>query len=240
MCNSACPLFEHRNLFVCLWSGHYHLCNAMACDRTTDMDDSRVCEVTCLAYELDYLATYDQGVRSSQYKRDTQVSAPKPKKTAKQQSDGLSTGFVQRPQSGGAHHMVQKQLRMPAEEELRTTRKLVATLLPALTEARRAELAAELLESYQRVKTCESFLKNSNGHFPLSTHVPIALYAMAQAGHTHNGFVFLRTHADVREHMPRVNEVAGVLGKKFRDSYKAKTKELYSYAYNWCHTIALR
>lgn len=32
-CNQSCPMFKHRNVYVCCWSGRYHVCSALACDR---------------------------------------------------------------------------------------------------------------------------------------------------------------------------------------------------------------
>jgi hypothetical protein len=234
LCDTACPLLNHRNLYMCCCSGHVHLCTPMACDRAVEHDSGRSCEVTGVCYDLDFRVTFEMGERSAHYRRSTRCVSARPSSSrAGRAGDGLSVAATTPAASmlPPVNRRLYNQLHVLPELEQMEIRSLVRKLLPTLGDARRAELECEVHQTYIRVKRAPPFLEHSNGHYTLAMHTALALFAMAQSG-VGSSNAFIRPHADVRAALPSVDACAQLLGASFRSQYKSKMKSLSLYAFH--------
>lgn len=93
ICSPSCPLFQHRDVYVCRWSCNFHFCTQQSCNRLTSAVDASAaetqaakkqrkgyifdynglpysnghyCSVTGLSYAEEFHATFEQGARSAE------------------------------------------------------------------------------------------------------------------------------------------------------------------------------
>lgn len=199
-----------------MWSGNYHLCTDAACPYAEELDDARVCPVTCLQLGPVYRATYEMGARNADQQRATEALRP---------------ARAVLPPAAGTR--VAGQIRSAPESDRMEVRTLLGRVLASLPERARGEIADIVLQSYSRVKTTRSFLSHSSGAYTLAVHTGVVLYAMKQSGLSRAGRVFVPARADVRRALGPLNGTAALFGASFRRRYKDATRLVFACMVDW-------
>jgi hypothetical protein len=61
VCSSECPFWRHGDIFICCLNGRPHVCTDMACTRKQTTHEANICELTGIAYPVDFEVTFEQG-----------------------------------------------------------------------------------------------------------------------------------------------------------------------------------
>lgn len=182
--DGVCPfMYNYREVYVCLYSGHIHHCmDNNICNLAVQNEECRVCPLTCKSYTLPFTYTWDDGERTAAYRsqRSMKVAGGTYKQRTKVHRELASATVAST-----------KRYTAITDDQIHSVVSLVSSWLdhrclrlvgmqprPLTDRARQTALANEILSLYHRL--CS--LCTPPAGYTLPFHVYLMLKYMSRAG----------------------------------------------------------
>lgn len=235
-CDSACPLFVHAGcVYICCWSGNYHVCTEDACDRLETARDCMVCSMTAMTYSLAHQATFEQGAGREEYRRSIGCA-----NTSKRKVPG--------------DYNVGTQLRMPASkrkkknvvslcvmDDMIRISALVQDALPGLraNEAKIKQLTQTIMDCYTLIRATPLY---DDLMYTREQHVILMLSEMAHGGSMMQispgrMFHFVEPDEDVRREWIPIDQRTDALCAGMLRDWRKLTMNFHRFKYSHVESI---
>lgn len=246
ICTNQCPLFKHRDVYICCWNGNHHVCTDIMCNRKVQMPDALVCSVTSLSYPLDWGHSWDQpggtDDASASYRQRVNCSnvgeagIPKKKGKRKRAGDGLSV-----PSASTSHVAKRTRQRSSPLVESPIVHKLLRFVLPFLSQPERDDIHNKVFQLWEAVQSTQAWTETSlTSYYALDTHTLTVLYYMKEGGLHIQGREVIRPDPVLRAQLPTIDRlpISDLITCKARKHHRKNAGSFRAYMYQWCKTVA--
>lgn len=237
-CTNRCPLFKHRDVYICCWNGNHHVCTDIMCNRKVQMHDSLVCSITSLSYPLDWGHSWDQpggtDDASTSYRQRVNCSnvgvagIPKKKGKRKRAGDGLSV-----PVASSRPSKRTRQRSSPLVEEP-IVRNLLRFVLPFLDEDGRGKIQRVVFDLWEAVQSTQAWADTSlTSYYALDTHTLAVLYYMKECGLHIRGREVISPNPVLRAQLPTIDRLplSPLITCKARKHHRKNAGSLLAFLY---------
>jgi len=234
---SRCPMVQHRQIYVCLNSGNYHLCGEYTCRFGSDQEARMACPVTDCSFSAEttqqFTWGYSDGVRSDEQIRSTQYK-DKHRRPTLLQMDRRTRTAQSLVRASPASALAPQRPEDRAMDERLTARKVAAFVGPTKSFAQtplsvRAEQESDrvpivdeqrLLALGREIEAVYRLLLAAStppSTYTYDYHVFLVLSLMGSNGAQYkNRVTYVTAHDDVRRAMPLFDDALLLAGTNRR------------------------
>lgn len=254
ICTNQCPLFKHRDVYICCWNGNHHVCTDIMCNRKVPMPDSLVCSVTSLSYPLDWGHSWDQpggtDDASASYRQRVNCSnvgvagIPKKKGKRKRAGDGLSVPLPLQSSSSSSSPRIPPAKRTRQRSSPLVEKPIVYNLLrfvlPFLSDEQRSEIQDSVFKLWEAVQSTQAWAETSlTSYYALDTHTLTVLYYMKEGGMHIQGAEVIKPNALLRAKLPTIDQLplSTLITCKARKHHRKNAGSLQTFLYDYCDAL---